>query len=152
MPYRKMRAAESKAFFFQRTASCQEGWEGRTQGISSFGIFKQGSFGKVYARKLKKWDLFPHPCLHTPGTIACTGASIPQPEDLCSKLMWFLRSKSLRGNEMPDIPRKVICSLLEESESFLVENTVVSLSGQVKVITWISSSLVDERDFNAPGP
>ena len=53
---------------------------------------------------------------------------------------------------MPDIPRKVNCSLLEESESFPVENTVVSVSGQVKVITCISSSLVDERDCNAPRP
>ena len=53
---------------------------------------------------------------------------------------------------MPDIPRKVNCSLLEESESFPVENTVVSVSGQVKVITCISSGLVDERDFNAPQP
>lgn len=59
------------------------------------------------------------PCLQTPGKFHELGVSYHRPEDPCSKLMWFLRNKGLIGNGMPNIPRKISCFLLEESESFL---------------------------------
>lgn len=89
------------------------------ENISSIGAFKQGSFGKVYACRLKKWDLLPLHACRLLGNVMNWEYPYHRPEDPCSKLMWFLRSKGLIGNGMPNIPRKINCFLLEESESFL---------------------------------
>ena len=138
--------------FFKGQHLARRGEKREPRASQALGYLSRGALGKCMHASWRNGTCFPiHACVLL-GHFHVLGASIPQPEDLWSKLMWFLRSKSVRGNGMPDIPRKVICSLLEESESFLVENTVVPLSGQVKVITWISSSLLDERDFNVPGP